>query len=130
MKKLQFLTFTLLLVFAVFLPMKLATAQLTTTLEGHTDLVWSVAFSPNGQTLASGSQDRTIRLWNPNNGNLKRTLTGHRDAVNSVAFSPDGRTLASGSWDGNDSLMEPKQRKSQKNPHWTHRWHLIRSVQS
>ena len=89
------------------MPARVATAQLKTTLEGHTDLVWSVAFSPNGQTLASGSQDRTIRLWNPNNGNLKRTLTGHRDAVNSVAFSPDGRTLASGSWDGTIRLWNP-----------------------
>ena len=98
MKKIQFLTFTLLLTSVLLLPIRIAAAQLKATLEGHTDLVWSVAFSPNGQTLASGSQDRTIRLWNPNNGNLVRTLTGHRDAVNSVAFSPDGRTLASGSW--------------------------------
>ena len=107
MKKIQFLTCTLLLTSIFFLPTKVATAQLKTILEGHTDLVWSVAFSPNGQTLASGSQDRTIRLWNPNNGNLKRTLTGHRDAVNSVAFSPDGRTLASGSWDGTIRLWNP-----------------------
>ncbi len=107
MKKIQFLTCTLLLTSIFFLPTKVATAQLKSTLEGHTDLVWSVAFSPNGQTLASGSQDRTIRLWNPNNGNLKRTLTGHRDAVNSVAFSPDGRTLASGSWDGTIRLWNP-----------------------
>ncbi len=106
-KRIQFLTFTLLLAFALFLPIKIATAQLKATLEGHTDLVWSVAFSPNGQTLASGSQDRTIRLWNPNNGNLKRTLMGHRDAINSVAFSPDGRTLASGSWDGTIRLWNP-----------------------
>ena len=107
MKKIRFLTFTLLLASIFFLPTKIATAQLKATLEGHTDLVWSVAFSPNGQTLASGSQDRTIRLWNPNNGNLKRTLRGHRDAVNSVAFSPDGRTLASGSWDGTVRLWNP-----------------------
>ncbi len=107
MKTIQFLTFTLLITSMLFLPTRVATAQLKATLEGHTDLVWSVAFSPNGQTLASGSQDRTIRLWNPNNGNLKRTLTGHRDAVNSVAFSPDGRTLASGSWDGTIRLWNP-----------------------
>ena len=107
MKKVQFLTFALLLTSVLLLPIRTTTAQLKATLEGHTDLVWSVAFSPNGQTLASGSQDRTIRLWNLNNGNLKRTLTGHRDAVNSIAFSPDGRTLASGSWDGTIRLWNP-----------------------
>ena len=107
MKKVQFLTFALLLTSVLLLPIRTTTAQLKATLEGHTDIVWSVAFSPNGQTLASGSQDRTIRLWNLNNGNLKRTLTGHRDAVNSIAFSPDGRTLASGSWDGTIRLWNP-----------------------
>ena len=107
MKRIQFLTFTLLLASTLFLPMTVATAQLKATLEEHTDLVWSVAFSPNGQTLASGSQDRTIRLWNSNTGKLKTTLIGHRDAVNSVAFSPDGRTLASASWDGTIRLWNP-----------------------
>ena len=106
MKRIQLLTFILLLISICVLPM-VAMAQLKATFEGHTDMVWSVAFSPNGQTLASGSQDGTIRLWNPNNGNLKRTLAGHRDAVNSVAFSPDGRTLASGSWDGTIRLWNP-----------------------
>ena len=107
MKKIQFFTFILLLASIFSLSTGIATAQLKATLEGHTDLVWSVAFSQDGRTLASGSQDRTIRLWNPNNGNLKRTLTGHRDAVNSVAFSPDGTTLASGSWDGTIRLWNP-----------------------
>ena len=108
MKKIQFIIFTLLLVFICLLPTRVATAQLKATLEGHTDLVWSVAFSPNGQTLASGSQDRTIRLWNPNTGKLKGALEGHRDAVNSVAFSPNGQILASGSWDGTVRLWNPQ----------------------
>ena len=107
MKKVQFLTFALLLTSVLLLPIRTTTAQLKATLEGHTDLVWSVAFSPNGQTLASGSQDRTIRLWDLNNGKFNRILTGHRDAVNSIAFSPDGRTLASGSWDGTIRLWNP-----------------------
>ena len=107
MKKIQFLIFTLLLVSISLLPARVATAQLKAMLEGHTDIIWSVAFRPNGVMLASGSQDRTIRLWNLNTGKLKTTLTGHTDAVNSVAFSPDGQTLASGSWDGTIRLWNP-----------------------
>lgn len=66
---------------------------------GHTDTVYSVAFSPDGKTLASGSADNTIILWDTATGQYKQTLTGHKRAVYSIAFSPDGRTLASGSWD-------------------------------
>ena len=67
------------------------------TLTGHTEEVSSVAFSPDGQTLASGSKDNTVRLWRVSDGALLQTLTGHSRAVWSVAFSPDGQTLASGS---------------------------------
>jgi WD40 repeat protein len=63
----------------------------------HTDGVSSVAFSPDGSLLASGSWDRTIKLWRVADGSLVRTLTGHTDGVSSVAFSPDGSLLASGS---------------------------------
>ena len=71
----------------------------TDTLAGHTDTVYSVAFSPDGATLASGSADNTIILWDATTGQYKETLIGHKRAVYSVAFSPDGATLASGSWD-------------------------------
>jgi WD40 repeat protein len=59
----------------------------------------SVAFSSDGQTLASGSHDTTIKLWNPYTGELIRTLTGHSDDVRSVTFSPDAQLLASGSFE-------------------------------
>ena len=76
------------------------------TLLTHTSVVYSVAFSPDGNTLASGSVDRTIRLWDVNMGTMKSTLTGHTGEVHSVTFSPDGKTLASGSLDGTVLLWD------------------------
>ncbi|MEH2181504.1 serine/threonine-protein kinase [Nostoc sp.] len=69
------------------------------TLTGHSSKVYSVAISPDGKTLASGSSDKTIKLWNLATGEQIRTLTGHSYSVNSLAISPDGKTLASGSYD-------------------------------
>ncbi|BAZ87911.1 trypsin-like peptidase domain-containing protein [Dolichospermum compactum] len=77
---------------------------LAQTLSGHSGDVYSVAISPDGRTLASGSYDNTIKIWNLATGKLIRTLSGHSRSVvsrsvESVAISPDGRTLASGSRD-------------------------------
>ncbi|WPJ67032.1 hypothetical protein SMAC4_14111 [Sordaria macrospora] len=69
------------------------------TLEGHSRSVRSVAFSPDGQRLASGSVDNTIKIWDPASGSCLQTLEGHSQYVDSVAFSPDGQRLASGSGD-------------------------------
>ncbi|RYP25336.1 hypothetical protein DL767_008431 [Monosporascus sp. MG133] len=69
------------------------------TLEGHGDLVNSVAFSPDGSWLASGSRDCTIKVWDAATGACLSTLKGHGKLVASVAFSPDGSRLASGSRD-------------------------------
>lgn len=72
------------------------------TLVGHSERpsdryagVTSIAFSPNGQLLISGSEDSTIKVWELNTGQEIRTLTGHSNFVNSIAISPDGRFLAS-----------------------------------
>ena len=75
------------------------TYQEIALLAGHASAVLSLAFSPDGKTLASGSHEDTVLLWDVATGKRKRTLTGHTSPIFSLAFSPDGKTLASGSID-------------------------------
>ena len=79
------------------------------TLTGHTNGVIRVAFSSDGHTVATASQDRTARLWNvsdPRQPQPLGTLTGHTDVVYAVVFSPNGHTMATGSVDGTARLWE------------------------
>jgi len=75
-------------------------------LEGHSSEVTSVVFSPDGKTLASGSDDKTVKLWDVTTGTEIRTLKGYNSSVNSVVFSPNGKTLASGSDDNSVKLWD------------------------
>lgn len=77
--------------------------QLGEALSGHTDFIESVAFSPVGKILASGSVDGSILLWDVETGQqVAEALKGHTKAVYSLAFSPDGKTLAS--WGGDQTI--------------------------
>src|SRR5262249_33590453 len=64
------------------------------TLEGHKGEVSALAFSPDGKWLASGSGDRTVRIWNVASGDCVQTLPGHKERIAEVAFAPDGQHLA------------------------------------
>jgi WD40 repeat protein len=68
--------------------------------------VWSVAFSPDGQTMAIGRDDGIVTLWNTSTEQVRARLKGHTATIMAVAFSPDGKTLASGSVDGNVKLWD------------------------
>jgi WD40 repeat protein len=72
--------------------------SLIQTLPSHLIQVNTVAFSPDGKQIASGSSDKTIKLWDSTIGNPWKTLIGHSGSVNAVVFSPDGKQIASGSW--------------------------------
>jgi len=74
-------------------------ATLLKTLVGHKDCIYSVAWSPDGKLLASGSYDKMVKLWDASTGQEVKNLQDHIDAVFAVAFSPDGMHLASASQD-------------------------------
>jgi WD40 repeat protein len=76
-----------------------AEQKLLHVFEGHQDAIYSIALSPNGKVLATGSYDQKIKLWDVAGGKELNTLNGHNGAVFGLAFRPDGRILASASAD-------------------------------
>jgi WD40 repeat protein len=92
----------------------LSTGQVRAVLGGHTRRVWSVAFAPDGKTIASAAGDwhraeepGEVIVWDATKGKRLRSLTGHTGLVFAVAFSGDSRSLASASWDGTARLWDP-----------------------
>jgi WD40 repeat protein len=89
------------------------------TLRGHSGVVNSVAYSPDGQRLASGSDDQTVKVWDTATGLETLTLTGHVGSVECIVFSPDGHLLASASEDGTVKVwdarpLEPEQEEIER----------------
>jgi len=78
------------------------------TLQEHTRDVTSVAFSPNGQLIVTGSMDRTAKVWDVQTGQLLHTLQGHTDPVTDVAFSPNSQLIATVSYDKTVKLWDPQ----------------------
>jgi WD40 repeat protein/serine/threonine protein kinase/regulation of enolase protein 1 (concanavalin A-like superfamily) len=76
------------------------------TFVGNTGSVWSVSFSPDGQRLASGNADATVKIWDSVTGKELFVLNGHNAPVASVAFSPDGQRLVSGSQDSTVKIWD------------------------
>lgn len=68
-------------------------------LQGHTGRVRTIAYAPDGRTLASGGDDFSIRLWDIPSGECRHTITEHTESVRALAFTPDGTALVSGGWD-------------------------------
>jgi WD40 repeat protein len=80
--------------------------ELKKTLEGHSYGVSVVAYSSDGKSIVTGSEDCTAKIWDVESGELKRTLEGHSEEVRSVAYSSDGKSIVTGSEDCNAKIWD------------------------
>ena len=76
--------------------------------KGHTSWINSIAISPDGKYIVSGSDDTTIKVWDFKTGECLNTLEGHIDSVNSISISPDGKYIVSGSDDDTIKIWDFK----------------------
>ena len=86
----------------------LSRPRLLHTLRGHERWVLSLSFSPDGNRLASGGDDQTLRVWNLHTTNSQSTLRRFDSAVTAVAFHPGGKSIAVGTHDGHLELCDAK----------------------
>ena len=106
--------FSLVPLCLVFLAGTYVLGQTTTEFKGHQGLVFSVAFSPDGKTMATASFDNTVKQWDFDNKKETGVLKGHTAPVYSVVYSPDGNIIATASQDKTIRLWDAKDGKSVK----------------
>ena len=93
------LTLSLSILIGVFFTQTLFANSAITTFAGHSKPINSVVFSPDGRYGLSGGEDKSLKLWETETGQIIQNFEGHTEAVSAVAFSPDGQQVLSGSFD-------------------------------